>query len=195
MRVRVTTGGGVLTANVIDVAGSGVVHVVGGVAALVGACIAGPRIKTPVTPDPDDTVLVPLHSDRSAVGGNTSAGDNHLPSLASEVSLKAVGLPGALGASGELPEAVAAAAGRPASRMFLALSAFIMWYSFYGFNLGALGGIIGRASAAGRVVMVTTIGGMCGAVTAAMLGAYVHRWELSISNVCNGTAAAQVLVL
>lgn len=185
----VSTGGGVLTANAIDVAGSGVVHVLGGMAALVGAYIAGPRIKTPITPDPDDTVLVPLHSDRSGAGAVAGAGDGHMPSPASEVSLKAVGPSGGPGGAVELPEAVAAAAGRPASRMFLALSAFIMWYSFYGFNLGALGGIIGRASAAGRIMMVTTIGGMSGAVTSAMLGAYVHRWELSISNVCNGVAA------
>lgn len=183
------TGGGVLAVNAIDVAGSGVVHVLGGVAALVGAYIAGPRIKTPVTLDADNTTFVPLYSERSHTAAQ---GDPpHMPRPASDLSLKAASLVSAGGGGGpvELPEAVVAAAGRPASRTFLALSAFVMWYSFYGFNLGALGGIIGRSAAAGRIMMVTTIGGMSAAVSSAMLGAYVPRWELSISNVCNGAAS------
>ena len=173
--------GGVLAVNAIDVAGSGVVHALGGVAALVGAYIAGPRIKTPMTPDPNDVPIVPLHSERSHNTGAAGDREQRAHSIASDLSHVA---------GGGLPEPMAAAAGRPASRMFIALGAFIMWYSFYGFNLGALGGIIGRSSAAGRIMMVTTIGGMCGAVTAAALGAYVHRWELSISNVCNGATRA-----
>eukprot|EP00892_Ulva_mutabilis_P006280 jgi/Ulvmu1/4023/UM189_0007.1 len=190
-----TNDGGVLAVNAIDVAGSGVVHVLGGVAALVGAYIAGPRIKTPTAPDPSDVRVAPLHSERShGLGGGAG-----VLSVASDLSLatgtRDGGLPdtvAAVTASGGLSETVAAAAGRPASRTFIVLGAFVMWYSFYGFNLGALGAIIGRASSAGRIMMLTTIGGMSGAVTAAALGMYVSRWELSISNVCNGLIAGLV---
>jgi hypothetical protein len=130
----------------VDVAGSGVVHVMGGASALAGAYIAGPRLTRP----PDDSRSL------SSIRRNSQHCLSHLR-------------------------------GTPTSSWtLLCLGAFLMAFSFVGFNLGSLQRIIGNGRAAGRVLAVTTISGMSGTLAAAAAGLALRWGDFSVATLCNG---------
>lgn len=77
-------------------------------------------------------------------------------------------------------------AARPAARAMIALGAFIMWFTWYGFNIGSLGGISGRSGVAAHAMLITTLAGMSGAVTSVVCTKFTSCFSFTISTTCNG---------
>ncbi len=74
-----------------------------------------------------------------------------------------------------------------------ALGALILWFGFFAFNGGSSYTIAGEAQyeATGRAVVVTTMGGACGAVTLMAWG-YFSSGKWSLPCVINGLLAGMV---
>lgn len=77
-------------------------------------------------------------------------------------------------------------AARPAARAMIALGAFIMWFTWYGFNIGSLGGISGRSGVAAHAMLITTLSAMSGAVTSVVCAKFTSCFSFTISTTCNG---------
>ena len=131
--VHLTWGGGFLAANgYLDFAGSGIVHQFGGVVALVGAIIVGPRVG------------------------------------------RVFGKPPA-----------------PSNMMLATMGTFVLWFGWYGFNVGSTLEAT-DPNALGLVVINTTLAAATGAL-AAMFFAYFTKggkWDLSF--ILNGSLAGLV---
>ena len=126
--------------GVVDFAGSGVVHMTGGIAALCGAIIVGPRTNRF---DEDGRVLpMPGHSAVLQVFGSSPT----------------------IGCLGVRPDP------NPNLNLTQVLGTFILWLGWYGFNAGSTLGIgEAQARLAARVVLTTTLAAATGGTSAVTL--------------------------
>lgn len=92
-------------------------------------------------------------------------------------------------------ETVIVNASRPAARAMIALGAFIMWFTWYGFNIGSLGGISGRSGVAAHAMIITTLSAMSGAVTSVICAKFTSCFSFTISTTCNGAPTHSYLPL
>ncbi|KAJ8602618.1 hypothetical protein CTAYLR_010205 [Chrysophaeum taylorii] len=125
--------------GVIDFAGSGVVHMTGGIASLVGATIVGPREGR------FDTIQGPN-------------------------------------------------GGRYASA-FQTLGVLLLWFGWYGFNVGSTGGIVGKGGLGAHVMMTTTIAASTGCfATTAITYVFEKDNATLVRNANNGILAGLVSI-
>mmetsp|Transcript_2583 Transcript_2583/g.8035 ORF Transcript_2583/g.8035 Transcript_2583/m.8035 type:complete len:532 (+) Transcript_2583:53-1648(+) len=125
--------------GVIDFAGSAVVHLTGGTAALIAAIGCGPR-------------------------------EGRFSSLASPLPLRH-------------------------SSAFQTLGALILWFGWYGFNIGSTGAIIGNGGLASHVFMTTTLGASTGCLATTAFGYVLDPDNKAlVQNANNGILAGLVSV-
>jgi len=161
--------------GVIDFAGSGVVHVTGGVAALAGAYTIGPRRGRFVTAG------APPCANASA--STAAACLRHRCSCCCErggkqrEQLKPMPMPGH-------------------SSVLHSLGTFILWMGWYGFNAGSTLSIGGSAPrTAARIFATTTLSASSGGITAVVLNrvrGYGQQWD--VAAMCNGVLAGLVSI-
>lgn len=124
--------------GVIDFAGSGVVHVTGGIAGLVGAIIVGPR--------------------EGRFIGKKALSTTY-------------------------------------SSAFQTLGALILWFGWYGFNIGSTGGIVGSGGLASHVFFTTTIAAATGCMATTAFGYIFDKDNRKlVANANNGILAGLVSI-
>jgi Amt family ammonium transporter len=153
--------------GVIDFAGSGVVHMVGGLAGLVGAAIIGGRVIF----REDGTYYNPMFE--------TKDGKKH-PMFGIKARLLSAYLP--------LEEQVEKIA--PSSRLYAALGTGILWFGWYGFNCGSA---LGVSEVSARVAVTTTLGASGGIVTGFVFG-FFKDLTFDPVNGLNGALAGLVAI-
>jgi len=153
--------------GVIDFAGSGVVHMVGGLAGLVGAAIIGGRV---IFRD-DGTYYNPMFEKKD--------GTRH-PGWGFKARLLSAYLP--------LEQQVEKIA--PSSRLYAALGTGILWFGWYGFNCGSA---LGVSEVSARVAVTTTLGASGGVVTGFVFG-FFKDLTFDPVNGMNGALAGLVAI-
>lgn len=125
--------------GLIDFAGSGVVHMTGGIAGLIGAIMVGPR-------------------------------------------------------EGRFQNAMKQSSSKYSSS-FQTLGSLILWFGWYGFNIGSTGSLVGRAGLAAHVFMTTTIAAATGCLSTTGIGYILNadNKEL-VRNANNGILAGLVSI-
>eukprot|EP00416_Gambierdiscus_australes_P007025 CAMPEP_0171147264 /NCGR_PEP_ID=MMETSP0766_2-20121228/147980_1 /TAXON_ID=439317 /ORGANISM="Gambierdiscus australes, Strain CAWD 149" /LENGTH=499 /DNA_ID=CAMNT_0011611173 /DNA_START=1 /DNA_END=1501 /DNA_ORIENTATION=- len=173
----------------MDFAGSGVVHMVGGVAALVGAATVGPRKDRYNASDEFGAHSVPF----CALGtfflwfgwygfNPGSTGSLHDVSTAHTVGLVAVNTTRRV---------------RGAQRAFLALGTFFLWFGWYGFNPGSTGSLhdVSTAHTVGLVAVNTTLSPCVSGLLVFFLRATICPPKLlDVGGFCNGILAGLVAI-
>jgi Amt family ammonium transporter len=153
-----------LSTGVIDFAGSGLVHMVGGVAGLVGSVLLGPRLgRFPSARLAEARALRLMLGPRDALTrGEAAAAANDLRAF------------------------------RGHNHALAALGVYCLWFGWFGFNAGCTGGLSGGgALVAARVVLNTVIAPSCGAL-AAVLVTKARRGVWSLPSTINGLLAGLV---
>ena len=151
----------------IDFAGSGVVHMVGGFAGLVGAIVIGGR---KVYRD-DGSSYNPMFE---------KADGTKLPGMGFLARLAGPYLP-----LDQQPEKIA-----PSSRLFIALGTGILWFGWYGFNCGSA---LGISEVSARVAVTTTLAA-AGGVMSGFVAGFVKDLTWEVNNGMNGALAGLVSI-
>ena len=153
--------------GVIDFAGSGVVHMVGGLAGLVGAAVIGGRVIF----RENGTYYNPMFEKKD--------GTKHA-FFGIKARLLSAYLP--------LEEQVEKIA--PSSRLYAALGTGILWFGWYGFNCGSA---LGVSEVSARVAVTTTLGASGGIVTGFIFG-FFKDLTFDPVNGLNGALAGLVAI-
>ena len=153
--------------GMIDFAGSGVVHMVGGIAGLIGAVIIGGR---KVFRD-DGSSYNPMFEKEDGT---------KLPFLG--IKARAIGA--------YLPIKEQAEKLQPSSRLFIALGTGILWFGWYGFNCGSA---LGVSEVSARVAVTTTLAA-CGGVLSGFAAGFVKDLTWEVNNGMNGALAGLVSI-
>eukprot|EP00929_Paragymnodinium_shiwhaense_P019177 TRINITY_DN13167_c0_g1_i1.p1 TRINITY_DN13167_c0_g1~~TRINITY_DN13167_c0_g1_i1.p1 ORF type:complete len:920 (-),score=199.54 TRINITY_DN13167_c0_g1_i1:132-2891(-) len=190
-----------------DFAGSGVVHLLGGIGALVGNLLLGRRIMASTDLDEDDSWCAdeedgPMLTAAASVRAMRKSGDIKRQ-MVPEGQLKAADM-----------EAPCTDAAEDGSKVWLrrfddsrrdkmefrqcgylqALGMFIMWVGWYGFNTGPVLSLDkGGAEIAGIIAWNTTLCAAGGGV-GAFLNCYCIRQHLDVGFLCNGFVGGLVAI-
>ena len=182
------------TIGVLDFAGSGVVHITGGIGALVGAIVVGPRagrfIKASEISfhDDDDGRL----SDASSIVNDeftftSSCVRNVINNIIRSISC---------GYDFKLLEEYVVVPMQKYSSTLQSMGAFLLWFGWYGFNLCGLSTILSKDAidTAGLIIVNTTIGAASGTITSAFVTYYIcgEGFELLLS--LNGALSGLVSI-
>eukprot|EP01084_Bolivina_argentea_P261185 441265_1 len=157
--------------GIIDFAGSGVVHMVGGWSGLMGAIMLGPRINRFRYED------APRNSNSN---NNNGKNNNELPLKLSKQELKHW-------------EALKSQHTLGNNVPFQVLGTFILWFGWYGFNPGSTLGANGLMAVASKVAVTSTLAAAGGGITAATTGRVLEGY-FSLPRVCNGILAGLVSI-
>ena len=183
------TNSAAVSGGTIDLAGSGVVHLTGGVAALCGAIVIGPRRGRFV-------MRPPAEDD----GAGTSAPHSNPPQAVTLSRSK----PWLRSCCSRLRQVVSCSHGKdivmpmPGHSIVLqALGTFILWMGWFGFNAGSTLSISGRtpSTVAARIFVTTTLSGATGGFASVLLGRFLSKgrtWD--VTTMCNGILTGLVSI-
>eukprot|EP00929_Paragymnodinium_shiwhaense_P043490 TRINITY_DN22363_c1_g1_i1.p1 TRINITY_DN22363_c1_g1~~TRINITY_DN22363_c1_g1_i1.p1 ORF type:complete len:827 (+),score=133.90 TRINITY_DN22363_c1_g1_i1:78-2558(+) len=157
-----------------DFAGSGIVHLTGGISALIGNILLGRRIMISLPESDDETPKGPSQhasdlADRATGAKGSRWARRFEDSLRDKIEFKPCGYLQAMGM-------------------------FILWVGWYGFNTGPvlnLGG--GGAAVAGMVAWNTTLSAAMGGI-GAFINCFCIQQHLDVSFICNGVLGGLVAI-
>ena len=173
-----TWGGGWLAQNGFhDFAGTGVVHMVGGVAGFVGAAIIRPRYGKE-----KDAAQRPAVE---TIEGYQATVDRFEDKEAFEQWMK---------------EMANDREFEPNSTPFVVVGTILLWVSWLFFNGGSTASMFAtREEGISKIILNTILSGTCGGLTASIakpliMGTYSHRRRYDVSALCNGLLAGLVAI-
>lgn len=217
-------GGTTADVGVIDFAGSGVVHLTGGVAALVGAIMVGPRQGRFIFNSSDGgerqkiwqhvtgTVefLVSKKKKETEVGSESPSHSHTDEEDLSDEELNLIYRCGNnilniyLRCMNYISSVITSIFGEgpivvPMQRyspMFRGLGTFLLWFGWYGFNLSSLSGVAsnGLSDYAALIAVNTTIGATFGSLTPTLVSSLTGGGGIDFNIALNGTLAGLVSV-
>ncbi|CAD7956666.1 unnamed protein product [Amoebophrya sp. A120] len=198
--VHWTWGGGWLKQiGFTDFAGSGIVHMFGGFAALVGAVACGPRHGRFFPSNGSAAVLDNANSSstrpadhslgqellqrkiRGGVGGSNSQRRDH---AASQISISSRSSRALTTTVQPPPTEVDDFA--PTNMLYICVGSFILWFGWYGFNAGSTNGLTnGKAVTAARVATNTATAAAFGTVSSFLVN-FIRVKKFDIAAFANG---------
>ena len=182
--------------GVIDFAGSGVVHMTGGIAAFVGAIFLGPRIgrfSAEGKPMPMPGACARAHG--GGGGGGDGGGGKHGGGKRPSPTCTHGSMVPPPRARPPPPPRARGVACAGHSSVLQSLGVFILWLGWYGFNGGSTLAVFSSAYSRdlARVCVTTTLGAASAALTSVMIAhQFTHVWD--VSAVGNGILAGLVSI-
>eukprot|EP01043_Picozoa_sp_COSAG02_P004456 COSAG02_NODE_116_length_35392_cov_302.150001_12_plen_714_part_00 len=185
-----------LGVGVIDFAGSGVVHMTGGVAALVACIFVGPRHGRFVkhyqkdghtyAKCQDQPMIIEADGWMEIIEDETSPSGEKWQSVDPEIEKEL---------SDSLPFEWKTNPFPASSSTFQTFGTLILWFGWYGFNCGSTLGISGGyAMAAAKVAVLTTIGAAGGGLSSATITYLFDSKTFDLGAIGNGVLAGLVSI-